>query len=271
MDTEELPDFLSDDHIVTPELQDAPPAAPETPSQDRAPEASPAPAPAPATEPEAAPAAPPETGDPTPAPAAVAPPAAVRDVPLAAFLEMREKMQRAERALADRQAQEAIAPPDRNVDPEGYEQHQQAHLQAVLFEQRRDLSRTVANVQHGEEVVNAAFDWAADACDRYPGLNKAVWASANPAGFVVGEYQRMQREQALSDVSVDDIAAFRQWKANLAAGAQEPGAVAPQLAAAAQAAPVAPRRSLASAPSAGASAAPEGQDGEQVFDGMFGK
>lgn len=268
MDTEDdIPDFLSGDHIVTPDLPpEPPPAAPDAPSQEPA-----APA-APATDPVAAPAAPPQDGDPASAPAAAEPSApAVRDVPLATFLDMRDKLQRAERALADRQAREAAAPPNREEDPEGYEQHQQATMQLVLFEQRRDMSRTVAEVKYGEQTVNAAFDWAAEACDRSPAFNRAVMAAPNPAAFVVGEYQRQQRDQALADVSTDDIAAFRAWKASQAPGAQPPAAAPPQPAAAAPAAaPPTFRRSLASAPSAGAAAAPEGQDGDQVFEGMFG-
>ena len=267
MDIEDdMPDFLSGDHHVTPDQppQDDPaPAAPEDPSQEPAAE----PVPAPATDPAAAPTPPPQDA---PAPAEPSP-AAARDVPLPTFLDMRDRAVRAERALAERPAAEAPPIPDRAEDPDGYEQHREAQMQLVLFEQRRDITRSVAEVKHGAELVNTAFDWAAEMCDRSPAFNRAVMTAGDPAALVVAEYQRVQRDKALAGVSMDEITAFRQWQASQSAAAPAASASSPPTPpAAAPAAPPTFRRSLASAPSAGASAAPEGQDGAQVFEGMFG-
>lgn len=263
---DELPDFLSD----------APPAASEAPQvQEPAAPATPAP-----EAQQEAPATPPAADPAQPAPAAPqapqADPSAVQHVPLSTFLDMRDKATAAERKAKEleawRQQQEAASrrqpAPDPEEDPAGYQQHQAAQFQTALYQQSLTFSRRLAEMQHGPDVTRTAFDWGAARCDQDPFFNEKVRASPDPVGFVVEEWKR---DQLLSKLDPDKLAAFQAWEA---AQAGQPPALTPQQAApAAQAAarPAAPRPSLAAAPSAGAHSEPEARDGEAQFGAMFSR
>lgn len=253
----DLPDFLSDEPSSTPSVQPA--AAPE----GLAPEAA---APAPAS------------AQPSP-PAAAAPvatPEPAHSVPLPTFLDLRDKLSAAEKDAKElrewRQQQESAAQrqraqaPDPNEDPEGYQRFQVAQQDQAQFAMRLDMSRGFAEVRHGAETVQSAFDWGVKRCDEDPFFNAKVRASKDPVGLVVGEWQR---EQQLSAMTPEDFAAFQAFKAAQTAG--QPGAP-PNPAAAPAAAPprpAAPRASIAAAPSAGASAGVIPRDGQAQFDAMF--
>lgn len=255
----DLPDFLSDEPSSTPNASAA------APPQGQTPEGA-----APAGQPEGAGAQPP------PAAAPAAPEA--HTVPLPTFLEMRDELSASKKEAKElrewRQQQEAKArsqppppAPNRDEDPDGYEAHQQAVIDARLYEQRREISRRFAVLQHGEETVSRAFEWAANRCDEDKFFNGKVRSHEDPLGFVVAEWQR---EQMLADTTPADFAAFQAWKAAQAPGAQPGGQPSAQAAApAAPVKPTAPRQSLAAGPSAGASAGPEARDGEAQFDAMF--
>jgi hypothetical protein len=197
--------------------------------------------------------------------------AEVQHVPLATFLDVRDKLSAAEKEARDlrewRRQQEARATPvpvpDRYEDPEGYEAHQQATIATQMFVTRRDFSREIATIKHGEQVVNAAWEWGIGQCDRDPHFDAKVRASANPAEFVVAEWRR---DQVASKVDPNEFEAFLAWKAS--GGAAAPANPAPT--AAPTPAPAAPRPSLAAAPSAGAHAAAVPRDGQATFDAMFG-
>lgn len=263
---EDLPEFLSD----------APAAASEAPQvQETVAPATPAPAAqqeAPATPPAAAPAQPAPAAPQAPA----ADPAVAQHVPLSTFLDMRDQKTAAERKAKEletwRNQQEAAARrqpvPDPEVDPAGYQQHQAAQFQSALYTQQLNISRRFAEMQHGPDVTKTAFDWGAARCDQDPFFNEKVRASADPVGFVVDEWKR---EQLLTKLDPTQIEAFQAWQA--AQAGQAPAAVTQQAAPAAQAAarPVAPRPSLAAAPSAGAHSGPEARDGEAQFSAMFNK
>lgn len=267
----DLPDFLSDE----------PRAASE-------PAPSPEPAPQPAAEPtpepegpvrdekgrfvptaaEPAPAAAAPAAEPTPAPAAEPAP---QHVPLATFLDVRDKLNDAERRARDlqtwREQQEAASRrprPSRDEDPEAYEAHQRQTIDDSMFAMRRDFSRNFAVVTHGQEAVDAAFTWGVEKCDQDPHFNAKVRGHPDPVGFVVAEWRR---DQVASKVDPKEYDAFLAWKASggmtAAPAPAAPGAPAPT-------APVAPRASLAAAPSAGAHAGAVPRDGEQTFDAMFG-
>lgn len=297
----ELPDFVSDGPSSTPAAEapatpvaEAPAAAPaetsEAPQADERPRGADgkflpkveAEAPA---QPDAAPALAPAAAE---APAPVAPAADPQHhVPLPTFLDMRDRLSATERENKElrewRQAQEARAnrqpppqAPDPQADPEGFAQWQfnQAvaqQVEASKYELRRDMSRQFATIRHGEETVNAAFDWGAKRCDEDPHFNAKVRESQDPFGFVVTEYQR---EQQLSQLGSDDWAAFQAWKQAQAAAPQGQAAPVQPAASAAPAAipkPAAPRPSLASAPSAASSGAAIPRDGEGAYDAMFNR
>jgi hypothetical protein len=253
MDTD-LPDFAGEQSPV-----------PETP-----PVQEPAPAPAPA--PQEAPASPPEPAaqpEPPQEPAPAQPP----PVPLATYLETREKLTAAEKEAKElrewRAQQEALArrqpPPSRDEDPEGFEAYRDQQLSGMLHQQKVTFSRRMAEITHGKDAVAEAFEWGASLCDKDPHFNAKVAASDDPLELVVTEWKR---DKLLSKASPEDFDAFLAWKAAQAAnpGQPQPAGAAPQPAPR----PAAPRPSIAAAPSAGASADPQGMDGEQVFTGMFG-
>lgn len=268
----DLPDFLSDEPSSTPDAT----AAPAAPSE------------APAAAPEAAPASPPE-GVSTPpaqaAPAAPQPEAPAHAVPLTTFLDVRDKLSAAEKEAKElrewRQQQEEAArrrpppeAPDPQEDPVGYAHHQRETFGQMMFEQARDSSRRFAELQHGKDLVDQAWEWAASqidddlAANRPSPLNLQVQRSRDPAGFVVEEFRKHQMLSEVSSLSPDDLAAFHQWRANQQPG--QPGA-APQAAAPAAppASPAPPRASIAAAPSAGANGGTVPRDGAATFDAMF--
>lgn len=261
---EELPDFLSDAATAAPETpqpvaeaQPTPQDAPQDPAATPVAEVAPEPAPEPA---------------PT-----VVDPATGQHVPLPTFLDMRDRATAAEKRAKElenwRQQQEAAArrqpPPSLDEDPQGFHQHQAQQFDAALYSQRLTFSRSLAEVKHGADTVNAAFEWGAARCDQDPFFNQKVKSSPDPVGFVVDEWRR---DQVASKVDPSELEAFLAWKA---AQAQQPGQPAPAASAAgAQTAPparpAAPRPSIAAAPSAGASAGPRGLDGDETFARMFG-
>lgn len=251
----DLPDFLSDE----------PSSAPETPAaavEGQAPEAA-----APAPEP---------TGD-QPQPLAAAPAAQPEPhaVPLATFLDLRDRASAAEKEAKElrewrQQQQEAaqrrpIPVPDRYEDPEGYEQFQALQQDQAQFAMRLDMSRGFAEMRHGAETVTQAYDWGVKRCDEDPFFNAKVRASKDPVGLVVAEWQR---DRMVTQMTPDDVAAFQAWKA---AQTAQPAAQhqAQPAAAAAPVKPAAPRPSLAAGPSAGASAGVIPRDGAATFDAMF--
>lgn len=254
------PDFLSDEPssvTAEPEAQAAPDTA----------------APAKATK-EAAPPPPPAT-----APAAAAEPASVdpaaHPIPLATFLDTRERLQAAEREAKElkawKEAKEAEArrqpAPDRNANPEAFEDHRAQTMAAQMRDQTVLFSRKMAERDHGKETVEAAFTWGVQRCDADPLFNQKVAQSDDPIELVVSEWKRDQTLSKLGDGA--DLDAFLAWKASQTPAGQPPQQQ-PTQTPATRVAPAAPRASLASAPSAGTSSAPEARDGESTFGAMFG-
>lgn len=293
-----LPDFVSDESssapavIETPEpvveaaapvAEPTPEAAPAAEGQPRGPDGKFAPV-APVVEAAPAPIEPVPVAE-APAPVAPAPVHQPEQAfaPVAALLDEREKRQAAERRANElqqwRDQQEAQArrqpAPDPDQDPAAFRAHQAQQLDQVFWDQRLEMSRGFAEMRHGPEKTTQAFQWGVERCDFDPFFNAKVRASKDPVGFVVGEYQR---EQLVSTMTPERIAAFQAWEAAQAAPAVA-AALAPALAAtppiaapaAPPPAPVAPRASLAAAPSAARSAAPIPRDGEATFDAMFSR
>lgn len=177
---------------------------------------------------------------PQPAPAAQTPEPA--HAPLTALLDEREKRQNAERELAELRKQVAPPPPaapapDYYEDPAGYTDQRTLNI-------RLDLSEDMARGKHGEETVTAAQQWALARMQASPAFNAEVLSNRNPYEFVVQAYQR---DQVVSQLTPDTLAAFKSWQvAQAALQSQQPAASA------APPTPVAPPPvSLASATSAG--------------------
>lgn len=260
----ELPDFMSETGAA-PASEPAPQEAP----QEAAPAAEAPPPGGSEATPPAAPSAPPEGGpEPT-----VTDPQTGHQVPLATYLDMRERANGLETQLnfyrrqeAERLALEANPPPSRDEDPDAYEAHQAQTIDDRMYAMRRDFSRQFAMAQHGPQVVQAAFAWGVDQCDRDEHFNAKVRAHPDPVGFVVNEWRR---EQLLARLNPNEVEAFLQWKA------QNPAAEAPAAPNGAPRGqpppkPAAPRPSLAAAPSAGKTGEAAPMDGEATYQRMFG-
>lgn len=254
MDERDLPDFLGGEPAPQDQALDAA-AAPAAEAPPAAVEA--APAAEALVEPVAA-----------AIPAAEAP----QPVPLATFLDVRDRMNAAEKRARELEAWRAgeeaklrNPPPDRATDPEGYERAQREQLMGALYDQRLMTSRVGAEVKHGAEAVAKAHEWGVARCDDDPFFNAKVKASPDPLNFVVDEWKR---EQLLTQIKPEDLEGYQKWKASQTAGdgvAAAPAAAAP---AAAPVKPVAPR-SISAMPSAGNVAAAIPRDGAATFDAMF--
>lgn len=157
-----------------------------------------------------------------------------------------QEVQRLRRELQEiRQAQQAPppSPPDRYEDPEGYESFQEQQRQASIINVRLDISEEMARTKHGDDAVTAAQQWALEQYESVPGFQQRVVTHRNPYEFVVQEHQR---HQLMSELTADDLAKFKAWKA----GSASPVAMAaPVVASPTQ--PPTPPRSLAAAANAG--------------------
>lgn len=186
-------------------------------------------------------------------------------VPVSALEAERSRRQAVEAQLAEYQRQQQT--PDPEYDPSGYTDHQvqtiQQQLQAQLFQQSLTFSRRLAEQVHTPEAVAQAHEWGLARCDADPLFNQRVSTSPDPYEFVVSEWKR---DQVLSRLQGNDLDQFLQWKAQqanpLGAPQPQPAVMAPQ--------PVAPPRSLASAPAAGTArpGAPPTYQGA-AFDTVF--
>lgn len=211
----------------------------------------------------------------TPAPEAPAAPAAAPSqsvdpghVPISALLDERDKRQKLEAQLAAleaaKPAPQAPEPPDPNLDPEGARQYQDAQQQQFALNIRLDVSEDLARVKHGDETVDKAREWVLGRMNASPSFRDEVLSNRNPYEFAV---QAFQRDQVISGLTPERLAAFEAWQTAQASGQ-------PQVQPATPPSPLnpapAPPRSLATESSAGgASHVPSGPG--QAFDAAFSK
>lgn len=172
-------------------------------------------------------------------------------VPISVVQALREQLKQ--------QQQPPQPAPDPYEDFEAYrewQETQQAH-------ERAEWSRQLAEMRYGAETVTGAQQWAAERFATDPQFRERALTSRDPYGFAIGEYQRDQALQLLSDPKLLDQ--FRAWQAGTGP-APTPQAAAPV---AAPPTPVAPPRSITSAPSAGGTAhTPTGPG--QAYGTIFG-
>lgn len=192
-------------------------------------------------------------------------------VPLSALLDTRDKAKAAEERArlaeeriaaieAERQRPAAQAP-DRYADPDAYDDFREAQMAQALRAQAMEIAQIRAEGVHGAELVKAAREWAKERCDQDPFFNQRMFASADPFGEAIAEYQQAQALSALSDP--EKLRAFNEWQAGQSA------APAPSSPAASEPQP-APPRSLASAPAAGSAKPGQQPVGPGVaFDALF--
>lgn len=173
-------------------------------------------------------------------PAAEQPKPEPQHVPITALLDERDKRKGLEQELERLRAQQtapSVEAPDMFEDPDGFAAYQDQKVQAALYGQKLQFSERMAKKEYGADVFEQAKAWAFERCNSDPMFNAKVAQSPDPYDFAISEWKR---EQIVSQVTPDDFAQFQAWKA-----AQT------QLEAQTKPSPVAPPRSLASAPSAG--------------------
>lgn len=218
---------------VVPETPQAEPEAPKAEGPQRGPDGKFVPK----SEPEPqAPEPQPQAAQPEPAPAQPKtdqPPPGY--VPVSVVQELRKEIQSLKQPAAP-----PPPAPDRYADPDGYEAYREQQVQDQLLNTRLDLSEEMARSQHGDELVNAAQQWAVQQFQANPAFQAQVLSQRNPYGYVVAQYQR---EQMIAQVTPDEFAAYQAWK-QAQAQAQAAAPPPPQ-------SPPAPPRSLANAVSAG--------------------
>lgn len=186
-----------------------------------------------------------------------APPVAQDDtgkhIPISALLDEREKRQALQREVeALRKAQQPQKQPDFYEDPEGRLTQERAQVQHMLWNERLNMSETLARQSHGDEAVDGAREAFAEEVKRNPALYAELQRQANPYGFVV---QWHKRQSVLSKMG-DDPEAY--IEAQVKARLEAMQAVQPK--------PSAPPPSLASAAASGGQKEPPASG----FGALFG-
>jgi hypothetical protein len=144
-------------------------------------------------------------------------------VPLKALHETRDQVQQL-RAELDRLRQpspsQAPQAPDIFEDPEGFVQYQNLQLQAATLNTTLNISEEMARNTVGQEVVNEAQAWGAQAFAANPSFYQHFLQQRNPYGFLVEQYKRASTYAKLGN-DPSEIEAFVAWKqANKAPQAQ---------------------------------------------------
>jgi len=206
--------------------------------------ATPAPEPSPATVPAVTPA-------PTPEPRH-------EPVPLATFLDIRDKLKAAEKRIAELdRAQPSQPVPSASDDPEGYAAYLENIANSTRINTRFEMSEALARDKHGDDTVQKAMDWAMEQASTSPSFAAEYVQQKHPIDWAV---KQQKRYALLSTIGDDPEAYIAAEIAKRLAGSpaptpeQQPAAPTaspPQVATPAPA-PAAPR-SIASAPAAGAS------------------
>ena len=225
---------------IAPEPVVEPVAAPE-PALEPATEASPAPTPEP----------PVEKPD--------------HSVPLAKYLDTRDELKELKRWKAEQEARaEAPKVPDPIDDPQGHHAYLQREMGQALTAQKFEMSKVMAEQQHGADVVEAALTWAQDRASKDPTFVQEYMASAHPIDVVVRQHKR---DSLVSQLPTDIASLDELIERKIA----ERGLSAPPAAQAALVQPLAtpaPPRSIASDTSNASVAAPSDPRSEflSIFD-----
>lgn len=166
-------------------------------------------------------------------------------VPLQALHETRDEVkalkQQLEAMKQPQQAADTETVPDIFENPEGYQAHIQSQMTAALLDTRLNLSEEMVRQSAGDEVVNAAQEWAKQVLPVNAAFAQAFYSQRNPYGFLVEQYKQQSLVSQLTN-DPKQIEAFLAW--------QQQGQAQPAQATEQQPSPT-PPRSIASATSAG--------------------
>jgi hypothetical protein len=165
-------------------------------------------------------------------------------VPLKALHETRDELKALKaqlEAIQQPQQPQQSKVPDIFEDPEGFVAHQNAQLHAATLNTTLNISEEMTRAAVGQEAVNEAQAWGAQAFAQNPGLYQQFVSQRNPYGFLVEQYRKATAVAKLGDDPAE-IEAFLAWKQSQQ-GAPPPAQATPQQ--------PTPPPSIAAAPSAG--------------------
>lgn len=144
-----------------------------------------------------------------------------KSVPLATFLDMRDKLKKAEGRVKELEpAAEEVVVPDPVKDPRGYADYQSSVAQVQILNERLNVSERFARKEHGAELIDKVKAWALEKFETDEDFTKRIMNDADPYEAGVKEYQREQLLKELEDPA--EIEAFRAWKASQQNGGQPP-------------------------------------------------
>lgn len=193
----------------------------------------------------------------------------VRSVPLATFLDVRDKLKDAEKRLkaAEPENDVQIDVPDPVKQPQEYAQYMYNTAQFTIMNDRMNTSEKFAVREHGAELVNAARDWALEQFQVNEDFARRVMGSPDPYETAIAAYNESQIVSEFKDPA--KLKAYKDWLATQENGGVPPAAevLKPQPQEPAKPKPQVPK-SIATAPGAGG--AQKVAVGEGVaFDGVF--
>lgn len=185
------------------------------------------------------------------APVIEAPVQEEKSVPLATFLDMRDKLKDAERRAAELEA--AKPKPQREIpdafdDPTGFAAYQSQQVQEAVMGQKFEMSDLIARQSHGDETVEAATAWAMQKAQSNPAFAAEYMKERHPIDWIVRQHKR---DSLMQQVGEDPDEFVRRRAVELGLTATAP--VAPVVTATQQPAstPKAPPKSLVNAPAHG--------------------
>jgi hypothetical protein len=181
--------------------------------------------------------------EPAPEPAPEPPVEAPKDerVPLATYLDTRDRAKKAEARAAELEARFAQqpAPPSPYDDPEGYAAYQEQRVQALIVQDRFERSNEAAIEKYGEDTVQAAVEWATTKAQQNPSFAADYMRSTRPIEWIVQQHKRDGLLGQIGDRGVDEF--VRDYIAkNPELLTPAPVAAAPEISVAAQPKPAVP-------------------------------
>jgi hypothetical protein len=136
-------------------------------------------------------------------------------VPLATFLDMRDKNKEAKAELDAMRArladlenskQTISASPDPLLDPRAYTEHLENTIKDRIFNERLLTSYTIAQRNHSKEDVDAAKDWAIQRSQNDPAFDQAIQTQIDPVEWVLQQHKAVK---AIEEYTRDPIAAAK--------------------------------------------------------------
>lgn len=162
--------------------------------------------------------------------AAKSAPAVVEDgkaVPLATFLDIRDRMKAAESKLQEVESQrQPLEMPDPAKDPAGYAHFMQAQYNFDQLNVKMNMSEKFATKEHGKELVEKVRGWCLGRFEKDEDFTKLILSDADPYEKAIELYNQEQLLTEMKGVKPEDLQAFREWQAQQAGGGQEERKVA---------------------------------------------